>query len=157
MESGGIYLVLTSFGLPKRYHWGLYYKFSRALGLGSHARHPDSSLSSLDWELEQRTISSIEASLNLVLTLRIGRLRTPDLVAYQTALADKSLINSNDEPEFTCRIWVLRALQKLHESGYIYCRDPNKVGEEATDYAAKAEDVYIGEDAFEVKISKYST
>jgi hypothetical protein len=67
MEAAGIYLVLSSIGMPGRFHWGLYLKLSRNLGFVAHAQHPDWSLSSLDWEMEYNQKATLESSVNLIL------------------------------------------------------------------------------------------
>src|SRR5579862_1310312 len=159
MEVEGIYVVLATIGTPGRYHWGVYFKLGASMGLVSHAIHPEGSIDSTEWVLEQRTLKTLEISVSLVLALKIGSLKASRYISYQRALADPELMRESgpEEEEFTCRVWVLRALEALNSAGYIRCAEPRKVEVEAIEQADQAYGEYVGVGGCFIKISQYSS
>jgi hypothetical protein len=157
MESAGIYVILSSIGSPGRFHWGIYLKLSQAMGFVAHARHPTESLSSLEWELEYSQNFTLESSVSLILALKVGTLQTSRYRAYENALRDPTLMEDSDGEDFTCRIWVKRALRKLDEDGFIKCDDVDAVETEAVDLASEFETDFAGDAGFLIRTSQCST
>lgn len=157
MEAAGIYLVLSSIGMPGRFHWGLYLKLSRNLGFVAHAQHPDWSLSSLDWEMEYTQKATLESSVNLILALKVGTLQTSKYSSYERNLREPALMNESESSDFSCRIWVKRALKQLHEEGFVECDDVDAVEAEAIEFGTDSEREFRGRRGFLIKSSRYSS
>ncbi|RJE27459.1 hypothetical protein PHISCL_00193 [Aspergillus sclerotialis] len=120
--TNGLYIILTDMGHETLYHWGLYL---------SQSPHDGSPHTDHKWTYQSKPNTGVPYSAQMLVVVKIGVIDEDLHESLMTALAEVS----TDEP-VTCRVWLRRALDKVHERGIvIFTGRISEVEAEAADFA----------------------
>ena len=118
-EDGGIYIILTTIS-ANRWHWGLFICVSDTYGIVYHSTNTNG-----DWMFEDHMTENVVSSQNIVAALQIGSGIQEQWAqaAHDVLIAVPVIIDGGPDPRwgenFTCRIWVIEACDRLREAGLI--------------------------------------
>lgn len=119
LRPGALYLVLfiRPSGLPNDFHWGLYLHKDGERG-GTKLHITNLGFCPGNWIADHGVTKGVLKSMALIGLMRISR----EDPANERVIAD--IIRQEDAilnniPEITCRIWVLRACERLRQAGYM--------------------------------------
>ncbi|GBF62394.1 hypothetical protein TMEN_4934 [Trichophyton mentagrophytes] len=135
VEAKNVYMVLSSTGLPRKYHWGILIASNELGGLIFHQ-----TLNGTIWRYVAE-FEDITRSTALLVVLKLGEV--PDITA-EWMDAIKQCIQAAEVPGdgFSCRAWALAAVYELANCGFIGMEPSweivKKIEEEANDIAMDA-------------------
>ncbi|KZT54080.1 hypothetical protein CALCODRAFT_510985 [Calocera cornea HHB12733] len=123
----GLYLALC--WREEGFHWMIY-----TFGPG-HARWAFHAITiSNGWMYHMQNWNPVASHLALA-AIQIGQFVEPGTLDVLLG-AIPLQTHPDDQPHnFTCRMWVRRAIRVLHQAGYINCTNLNALEAEAADYA----------------------
>ncbi|TVY85913.1 hypothetical protein LAWI1_G008756 [Lachnellula willkommii] len=135
-EDGGIYIILTTIdAATHRYHWGIFICVSDGFGMVYHVTNTNTP--TREWKYEDHMTENVVSSRNIIAALLIGRGLQNDtadaahrIMASVPVIADGSY-DSRWGENFTCRVWVLEAVDRLRQNRLI----PNEEARELQDDA----------------------
>ncbi|TVY40753.1 hypothetical protein LOCC1_G006081 [Lachnellula occidentalis] len=139
-EDGGMYIILATIdAAAHRYHWGLFICVSDGFGMVYHVTN-----STGGWSLEEHMIEHAVFSRDIVAALLIGTGLQDDaadaahrIVTSAPVIADGSHDSKWGE-NFTCRIWILEAVDRLRGNGLIPDEEAREVQDDAFRLAMSA-------------------
>lgn len=112
-ETDGLYIIVTDIGYEALYHWGLYLAQGRDHGQIFHMINGPRSGG--QWEYQMKPSEHDPYVASLLVALKIGVIEP----VLQQALADALAEVPVDAP-VTCRVWLQRALDELHQRGFVW-------------------------------------
>lgn len=135
-ENGGLYIIMSPMGGAHRYHWGIYMSVSDTYGMVYNATDGGNR-----WVMEEKMTESVVSSLNIKAALHFGaQPPPPEHEGWADAVHDV-LINVPVIPDgghdpnwgenFTCRVWVLEAIDRLRRAGLISSSPAREVEDDA--------------------------
>jgi len=132
-EDGGIYIILTPLdAATNRYHWGIYISVSDTYGILYHVTN-----STGQWIFEEHMTENVVSSRNIVAALQIGTGLANDaadaahnILSRLPVIIDGSYDSKWGE-NFTCRVWVLEAVDRLCQHRLIANEEAREVQDDA--------------------------
>ncbi|TVY84939.1 hypothetical protein LSUE1_G001440 [Lachnellula suecica] len=139
-EDGCMYIILTPLDATRhRYHWGIYVSVSDTYGMLYHVTN-----SSGQWVFEEHMTENVISSRSIVAALQIGsgiQNDTADtahrIMAAVPVISDGSHDSKWGE-DFTCRVWVLEAVERLRQQRLVANEEAREVQDDAFRLARSA-------------------
>ncbi|KAK0460772.1 hypothetical protein IW261DRAFT_1533243 [Armillaria novae-zelandiae] len=126
LEIGGLYIMLFGRHQPGTYHWGIYH----------HLEVPtDKTSCRKSWIVESGETSHPLQSSVLVGAIKIGYADPAHRRTLGTSLGEVTCTSPSPDIPFTCRIWVLMAVNRLMDLGAVRCDSVKALEAEAIAFA----------------------
>ncbi|KAK0227578.1 hypothetical protein IW262DRAFT_1346035 [Armillaria fumosa] len=126
LEVGGLYILLFARYQPGSYHWGMYHHWeaptspnSAGKGTKYHAVLVAANWGSWQSDIED-TARALESTL-LVGAIKIGYVDPAHRGTLRASLGEVTCASPSPDIPFTCRIWVLKAVNRLKDMGAVRC------------------------------------
>jgi hypothetical protein len=137
-EDGGIYIILTTIGID-RWHWGIYVSVSDTYGMFYHVTNRKG-----QWVFQDQMTENVVDHLNIIAALQIGGSIEEQWAeaVHNILIAVPVIAEGGLDPRwgqnFTCRVWVLEAVDRLRLANLVPDEPSLEVEEDAFNAARAA-------------------
>ncbi|KFX97170.1 hypothetical protein O988_04999 [Pseudogymnoascus sp. VKM F-3808] len=114
LEDNGLYVVLYRQDVDNKWHWSFYLQRYSRQGWIMHATRPTGF-----WFYQKRTSTTVAFSDSVVSILKIAIIPADYHDALANRIAEVPLEDTQRYGAFTCRTWLLRAIDELNDEGHI--------------------------------------
>ncbi|KFY36098.1 hypothetical protein V494_05323 [Pseudogymnoascus sp. VKM F-4513 (FW-928)] len=115
-EPSGLYVLLYKQKKPTEWHWTLYLHQSIGKGIEVHAV---TDKNTGRWIIDRRNTDRIVTSGSLIYALKVGIINPDSHEIVAARIAEVPMGDTEEFGKFTCRTWVLRAIQDIQDEGRI--------------------------------------
>jgi len=133
VENYGIYVALrVRDGQPVSFHWSLYIVYDTERGESFEAVDK---VENGPWYILSEVTSILKYASRVTAMIKVGQTSAEALPRLRRILEDRSSVHQRNAAKFSCRIWVLNALEFLDRESFISCKHVEKIEKEVRDMA----------------------